>query len=159
VFHHRYYETKGNLAQMMEPDWAGRFRYLFWYVSLAIAAPVVGIWAAFAYGWTTTGMWLTGIYALLAVIELGWAGYNLIRRAIWAARGAPKPGSKAQTLWGGMYEVWRLLEGPVVNPTLVRAEMARSTDKGAAWNNAAWAIVDRVMAHDPAVWVVRSVNR
>lgn len=56
VFHHRYFDAKGNLAEMMKPDWAGRIRGFSLYIAFAVALPVAGIWAAFAYGWTTTGL-------------------------------------------------------------------------------------------------------
>jgi hypothetical protein len=54
-----------------------------------------------------------------------------------------------------MYEVWKLLEGPIVNPTLVREVMAKTRDEGAVWDTPAWSIVDRVIQRDPAVWFVQ----
>ncbi len=55
-----------------------------------------------------------------------------------------------------MYDVWRLLEGPVVNPTLVREAMVQSANQGAVWGNVAWSLIDRVIAIDLAVWVVQA---
>ncbi len=54
-----------------------------------------------------------------------------------------------------MYDVWKQLEGPVVNPTLVREAMIKSRDKGAVWDTVSWSLIDRVIAIDPAVWVVQ----
>ncbi len=53
-----------------------------------------------------------------------------------------------------MYEVWRGLEGPVINPTILRGKMEKSTEKGAVWASPAWALLDRIILHDPAVWIV-----
>lgn len=158
AFHHRYFAAKGNLAEMSKPDWVGRFQYAFWYLGLAFALPIGLIWAAFAYQWITTALWMAGIYAVLLLIEFGTMAFNFIRRVIRAGRGQPKPGTKAQELWAAMYQVWQLLEGPVVNPTLVRAEMAKSAEIGAGWASLAYSIVDRVIATDAAVWVV-SIER
>ena len=154
AFHHRYFATKGNLAEMAKPDWEGRLTYLFWYVAFVFAVPIGAIWAAFHYDWTTTGLWLAGIYGVLLLIEFGTMAFHLVRRGIRAARGLPKPGTKAQELYAAMYQVWPLLKGPVVNPTLVRAEMSKTAADGAGWDSVAYSIVDRVIAQDAAVWVV-----
>jgi hypothetical protein len=69
--------------------------------------------------------------------------------------GKVDPRTHAFGVWDQMYDVWRLLEGPVVNPTLVREAMIKSRDQGAVWNNVSWSLVDRVIAIDPAVWVVQ----
>jgi hypothetical protein len=57
-------------------------------------------------------------------------------------------------LWIGMCGVWRRLEGPVVNPTLVCEAMARVAKEGVVWDNFSWSLIDRVIALDPVVWVV-----
>jgi len=31
-------------------------------------------------------------------------------------------------------------------------------EQGAGWDNAVWSIIDRVIEHDPSVWVVVPVN-
>ncbi len=55
--------------------------------------------------------------------------------------------------WDEMYEVWRRLEPPVINPGRVREAMSKASDKGAVWGAATWSLVDRVIAIDPAVWL------
>jgi hypothetical protein len=57
--------------------------------------------------------------------------------------------------WNQMYRVWLLLEGPTVNPTLVREIMVKTRDQGAVWDMPVWSIIDRVIQHDPAVWTVQ----
>jgi hypothetical protein len=52
-----------------------------------------------------------------------------------------------------MYDVWRSLEGPVVNPTMVKEAMLKAKEKGAVWDGAAWSIIDRAITIDPAVMV------
>jgi hypothetical protein len=54
-----------------------------------------------------------------------------------------------------MYEVWERLDGPVINPSRVRDAMVKSAEQGAVWNTISWSLIDRVIAIDPAVWVVR----
>jgi hypothetical protein len=53
-----------------------------------------------------------------------------------------------------MYEVWRCLTGPVVNPTMVRDEMMKSKGLGAVWDTPSWALIERVIESDRAVWLV-----
>lgn len=64
------------------------------------------------------------------------------------------PISLASNVWQTMYEVWRCLTGPVVNPTLVRDEMIKSKNVGAVWDIPAWALIERVIEFDRAVWLV-----
>ena len=52
-----------------------------------------------------------------------------------------------------MYDVWRSLEGPVVNPTMVKEAMLKAKEKGAVWDAGAWSIIDRAITIDPAVMV------
>ena len=69
------------------------------------------------------------------------------------------PSQKAMKVWGEMYKVWKELEGPIVNPTLVKEAMLKSKHHGAAWDSAAYSIIDKVIATDPAVWVVDPSRR
>ena len=64
------------------------------------------------------------------------------------------PRVKMLELWIRMCGVWRRLEGPVVNPTLVCEAMARVAKEGVVWDNFSWSLMDRVIALDPVVWVV-----
>jgi len=153
--HDRYLKAHGNLAEMTKIDWnevsESFAMWFFW----ALVVPIGGIWASFHWEYTALGVWLRGIYAasiagFLSVKILEFA-IRFMRRLI----GKVDPRTHAFGLWDQMYEVWRLLEGPVVNPTLVREAMVKSRDQGAVWNNVSWSLVDRVIAIDPAVWVVQ----
>jgi hypothetical protein len=64
------------------------------------------------------------------------------------------PISLALKAWEAMYEVWRSLTGPVVNPTMVRDEMMKSKGLGAVWDMPSWALIERVIESDRAVWLV-----
>jgi hypothetical protein len=64
------------------------------------------------------------------------------------------PFSKAMNLWDSMYNTWRCLAGPVINPTVVRDEMLKSTSEGAVWDVPARALIERVIEFDRAVWLV-----
>ena len=57
-------------------------------------------------------------------------------------------------LWNQMRQVWLRLKGPLVHPTRVRDAMIESSKEGAVWSNISWALIDRTIACDPAVWVV-----
>ena len=79
---------------------------------------------------------------LVGFAGLGYAGYR-------RARQLPPIQSGHQA----MYDVWRSLEGPVVNPTMVKEAMLKAKEKGAVWDGAAWSIFDRAITIDPAVMV------
>jgi hypothetical protein len=64
------------------------------------------------------------------------------------------PISITSNTWQTMFEVWRVLTGPVVNPTVVREEMVKSKAAGAVWDVPSWALIDRVIGADRAVWLV-----
>jgi hypothetical protein len=64
------------------------------------------------------------------------------------------PFSKASQLWESMYNTWRCLNGPVINPTTVRDEMMKSKNDGGIWDGPSWALIDRVIEFDRAVWLV-----
>jgi hypothetical protein len=64
------------------------------------------------------------------------------------------PISLASNLFQTMYEVWRCLSGPIVNPTMVRDEMVKSKALGAGWDLPAWSLIERVIESDRAVWLV-----
>jgi hypothetical protein len=64
------------------------------------------------------------------------------------------PISLASNVWQTMYEVWRCLTGPVINPTMVRDEMIKSKNVGAGWDVPSWALIERVIEADRAVWLV-----
>lgn len=147
----RYLKVKGNLAELSKPDWVGRFQAAFAFLGFTFVVPFGIIWAVYAAQWTTTALWMLGIYALILLIDFGFVVFNLVRRAI---RAVPKPGTKQEQLWVSMYQVWWLLKGPVINPTLVRAAMMKAAEAGAGWDMAAYSIIDSVIAKDPAVWVV-----
>lgn len=149
----RYLRARGNLEELRNLKWKAEFQLQLACAAFFIVVPLLGIGAAFHFDWTITGIWLLGIYTLVVINELWSLVVKLIRRSV------PGPESSSQTLWREMYEVWRLLEGPVVNPMLVGAELARTTRRGARWNSAAWSIVVRAMEHDPLEWVVVPAER
>jgi hypothetical protein len=64
------------------------------------------------------------------------------------------PISLASHIWQAMYEVWRHLTGPIINPTIVRDEMIKSKSLGAVWDLPSWALMDRIIEFDRAVWLV-----
>jgi hypothetical protein len=52
-----------------------------------------------------------------------------------------------------MHDAYRQLAGPVVDPTRAKRALEAAADKGAAWDGAVYAILNRVIARDPGAWV------
>lgn len=156
--HHLYFPTKGNLRKMT--GWApiGSASALAQYVLFVLALPIGAITALYLAGWSMAASWALVIYAACMATHLLFVGMRALRGLWRTSGGKTKPQPKAAELWVDMYQVWRALGGPVVNPTLVREEMARTAAKGAVWDNLIWAILDSRIAGDPAVWVVATTG-
>jgi hypothetical protein len=52
-----------------------------------------------------------------------------------------------------MHDTYRTLDGPVVDPTRVKRALDAAAEKGAVWEGAVYAILNRVIARDPTAWV------
>ena len=74
-------------------------------------------------------------------------------------RPGESPSDAAMSIMFEMSKVWDELEGPTVNPTMLREALLRSRDKGAVWDTAIYSIVDRVISIDRAVWIVQPLRR
>lgn len=151
--HHRYFKARGNLEAMTKLDrneiferWNARF----W---AAVGLPVGAIWAAFHFEYHTLGSWLLGIYVGVVLLAVAFWLLRVLGRLIRGVAGKPDPRTKPFELWTEMYEVWRRLEGPVINPQRVRDAMQASAEKGAVWDSSTWSVIDRVVSLNPAVWV------
>lgn len=152
--HYRYFPTKGNLQKMTRPGIVRIAVEALQYVLFVVALPIGIIATLYMVEWSTTANWALGIYAIFMAIHLLFVGV-LGLRGLWRTMsGQPKKQPKAVELWAEMHQVWRVLGGPVVNPTLVREEMARTTANGAVWENLIWSILDSRIARDPSVWIV-----
>lgn len=152
--HHRYFATKGNLQQMTGADLVGTAGAVFQYLLFVLALPIGIIGVLYLSGWSTTANWALAIYAAYMVFHLLFVGMRAVRGLWRISGGQPKKQPKAAELWAEMHQVWRVLGGPVVNPTVVREEMVRTTANGAVWDNMTWSILDSRIARDPAVWIV-----
>ncbi|MDX0702000.1 hypothetical protein GOD03_17330 [Sinorhizobium medicae] len=151
--HHRYFSAAGNLQAMTKFDWNETFeRWNMWFWGV-VAFPVAAIWVSFHFGYNSLGGWLFGIYATAIFFALTWGALRLARKLFRWLRGKSDPRTRPFELWTDMYEVWRRLEGPVINPQRVRDAMQASADKGAVWDSATWSVIDRVISISPAVWV------
>lgn len=151
--HDRYFKARGNLEVMTKIDWNEifeRWNARFWG---AIGIPVGAIWAAFYFQYDRLAGWGLGIYLSVIVVTLIVWVLRSVSRVLRQVRGKPDPRFRPFELWAEMYEVWRLLEGPVVNPQRVRDAMQATTERGAVWDNSAWSVIDRVVHLNPAVWI------
>jgi hypothetical protein len=145
--------TKGDHAAMVRLGRRYRKRPVVRFLGVQILLPVVGVATAVYFE-----AWKTALaVAALFVLDLAWIAFRQVVLLARRMRATPEQLRTASQVdharFNGMREVWRLLEGPVVNPTLLRAEMVKTTDNSAVWESAAWAIVDRQIGIDPAVWV------
>jgi hypothetical protein len=52
-----------------------------------------------------------------------------------------------------MHNAYRMLGGPVVDPTRVQRALDAAAEKGAVWDGAVYAVLNRVIARDPTAWV------
>jgi len=77
-----------------------------------------------------------------------------VRNFLYKKLGGDKAAVAAIELWGKMARVYDLLEGPAVNPTLLRDALGRSREAGATWPSAVFSIVDRAISRDPSVWMI-----
>jgi hypothetical protein len=149
--HRRYFKTEGNFHKMTAFDLSefgeSVLRKAFWFVGL----PAGALWFVVQLGYSRVADMLLAGYACAVLASLA---NRLIPFCIRKIRGTPNPRLKPFQLWDEMYEVWRLLEGPVVHPTRVKEAMLKSSKQGAVWDNVSWSLIDRAVAADPAVWVV-----
>jgi len=119
------------------------FKKWFW---LTLVVPVGAFWGM-SYDYTKIGWWILGIWVSIWIFIIN-IRPKLIRSKLMTRH------ESYVKLWLSMRDVWDLLNGPVLNPTRIREAMRLTTDAGAVWENSAWAIIDRVILHDPAVWIV-----
>jgi hypothetical protein len=152
--HAKYFKSEGKLEEMKKIEWnptLERWNMLFW---RRFGFPIGTIAVLFYVGWAGTAWIGTALYGFALAV---WTLVGLVRfakRMIRRGRGQLDPKLRPFQLWDKMYAVWRHLELPVINPTIVRKEMERTTAEGAVWHAAAWSLIDRVISVDPAVWVV-----
>jgi hypothetical protein len=152
-----YIRTQGNLEKMRETNrTAVRDTAFINFLCTWIVPPAL-IAAAFYFQWTVTGFVLLGIYSLLILWGLAANAVISIKRML--GKEVPQLASDIATdiLWE-MCKVWDELEGPTVNPSLLREALLKSRDKGAVWDTAVISIVDRAILVDPAVWVVQPLR-
>lgn len=153
--HSRYIKSNGNLAEMTKIDWNETFElWNMWFWS-SFAFPIGAIWAAFHWNYESTGYWMLGIYSTIVTVFIGIKLIQFLLRLVGRIIGKVDPRTRVFALWDQMYAVWVRLEGPVVNPKLVRDAMVASTNQGAVWDTISWSLVDRAIAIDSAVWVVQ----
>lgn len=151
--HYRYFDCYGKLDEMLAFRWGEAFeRWNAWFWT-AFAIPVGATWAAFHFNYPTLGGWLLGLYITFVLGVASYSVFRLLRRLFRWATGKPDPRLRPFELWTSMYEVWKRMDGPVINPQRVREAMASSAAKGAVWDAATWAVIDRVCGIDSAVWI------
>jgi len=150
----RYHPARGNLVKMQKVNWEELGERLWIKAFWTLIVPIGAIVAAFYFGWEGTGASLLGLYGTFIAGWIGWKVLKGILRLLGKGA-AVDPMAKIMKLWGEMCGVWALLEGPVINPSQVKEALAKSRDNGAVWDAPVFSIIDRVVAADPAVWIVK----
>lgn len=161
-----YRRFDGNLTQMMRERQkcmlkAAAFNYL--------VPPALGF-GLYKFGYETGAMVVAGFYALGFIVRGLISFGHLIPKIIGhkAAVGAAliagavlqsnveKKNKKfpGYALWSTMKEVYRLLDGKVLSPRLIKDELLKAREAGAVWNNAVFAMIDLVIERHPTTWVI-----
>lgn len=121
-------------------------------ILLFLAAPAIAIW----YGDANEYIWLSFAGGVIIAACVAWGAYKGIKTLIRWLLGRPKRNTALQIkveLWKLMNDAYRELAGPVVDPTRAKRALETGAEKGAVWEGAVFAILNRVIARDPTAWV------
>jgi len=150
--HPKYFSAKGNLKEMTKDRWKEDLKRSLLKPLYAVVLPLGMILSALYFGYSSTGYSFAAIYALLILDNL----VGAYRRSKYRRAGNPDPALEPFELWDKMYQVWKRLEGPTVNPIRVKEALDESSKMGAVWDETVWAIVGRAIKIDGDVWVIQS---
>jgi hypothetical protein len=165
-FNRLYFDAKGNFVEMQKlkfKRWWGKFfkvagksiLYLIvwpagilWYLS---HINLSGGLNKFAIASCAT---VVGISTFVMLLIAFWLLFRFLLRVVSEkVFGRPSELAKRLALWLEMYELWKLLKGPVISPMRIKQVMEDTTKKGAAWNNVAWCIVHRMLVENAHTWI------
>jgi hypothetical protein len=155
----RYWDAKGNIKNMTKVNWSELGESLWNKFLFAIVFPIGAIWAAIHFKYEIVGAVLMFLYALVIFIYCSCKILGFVKRTISRVAGRRDPRLAPFHLVDSMYVVWQRLDGSVINPTRVLDAMEKSAEEGAVWDMAAWSIINRVISHDPAVWIVKQTRK
>ena len=141
-----------------EDSWKDVGERLVMWLAWALLIPAAAVMLAYFLGADGVAVFLMKVWGGLLAAHFGLKTIRGVLRLLGLGRFVD-PSQKAMKVWGEMYKVWKELEGPMVNPTMVKEAMLKSKSHGAAWDSAAYSIIDKVIAADPAVWVVDPSRR
>ena len=120
-------------------------------LAFAVVLPVAALWWEWTRGDQQWAAWGTIGYAALVVLSIARA---LGRRVIRLLRPAKPSYTELLELYAEMARVYRQLEGPVINPSMLRDALHKSQEKGAVWDVSVFSLIDRIVARDPSVWTI-----
>jgi hypothetical protein len=121
-------------------------------VLLFFLLPLAGIW----YGLRADDIIALIAGSVVAGMYLLWSVYVAARAEISGLLGRKPPKTVLESkieLWDLMHNAYRMLGGAVVDPTRIKRALEAAAEKGAVWEGAVYAILNRVIARDPAAWV------
>ncbi|HYZ23765.1 MAG TPA: alpha/beta hydrolase fold domain-containing protein [Rhodopila sp.] len=158
---YRSMECKGNLKEMLLADTKFRLQWGSGLFLLLGVVPPLFAWGAFRAEQESLGRWVLAIYALVAAVYFTAKAAGLAVRLGRSLLGRPSPEPPHQRIinvWNEMYEVWRRLIPPTVNPARVKEALVASEKLGAVWRGEVWSLVDQAIALDPAAWIVQRTS-
>ena len=131
-----------------------RSRMKWWAIRIAafLLVPAAAIWMGTQVHLplpVIVGGLIAGIYLTVSV------GSVLIGGLRWAL-GKPKkkhPFEVRIELWEAMHAAYRSLSGTVIDPTMSLKALQDAAAKGAVWDGAVYALLNRVIARNPHAWV------
>jgi hypothetical protein len=119
---------------------------------LFLVLPLVGIW----YGFWTEHITVLIAGSVIAGMYLLWSTYVTVRSEIMRMAGRQPPKTILQSkieIWDLMHNAYRMLGGPVVDPTRALMALDAAAQKGAVWDGAVYEVLNRVIARDPTACV------
>jgi len=143
-----YFKAEGNLEKMNLIRIKWRLRVLAVKAAIFLGTPAVAVWWAFKQGNADAAFVSGAAYIALMIV---WTIWERVRRLVWKPKKSQH--ETALELWGEMSNVYKLLNPPIINPTLVKEALIKTKEKGAVWDTAAYTLVERAIARDPHAWI------
>jgi hypothetical protein len=147
-----YLEAGGNLDKMQLLQLRNTLIAKCLKLAFYVGMPVVATWWAWTHGHEQQALFGGLAYAAILVLVIA---FRTLRRLLQIGQPIEKtPQQRSAELYTQMCNVYELLKGPVINPSVLRESIMQARISGAVWNSPVYALIDRIVARDPAVWTI-----
>lgn len=147
-----YEAARGELAKMSKAILKQQLEKAAWKLGLLVVGPpALALYLLMEASYQELG---SGLGVAWFFLFAAWVAYRVCRFLYHKVTKREDPREKAWRLWNGMAGVYKLTEGPVINPVHLRDALLRTRDQGAVWDGPLYAMVDRIVARDPSAWVI-----